>query len=125
MFQLRTGTPLDLGSVANFYVAILLIPAPPFSPRHLVSAMEGYPLMPLPFLPCRLSCLHIGSFSHPGFTCIHFKIPRPVAPCIRLRYLPDSPALATPSELPTPRPCLRQNIFLRRTGLLPSRRLPP
>ena len=28
MFQPQTGTPLDLGSVANFYVAMLLSPVP-------------------------------------------------------------------------------------------------
>ena len=32
MLQPRTGTPADLGSVADCYVAILLIPAPPFPP---------------------------------------------------------------------------------------------
>ena len=32
MFQPRIGTPPDLGSVTNFYVAILLITAPPFLP---------------------------------------------------------------------------------------------
>ena len=34
MFQPRTGTPPNPGYVANCYISILLVPAPPFSARH-------------------------------------------------------------------------------------------
>ena len=43
MFQPRTGTPPDLGSVANFYVAILIITDLPFSALHPMSARGGLP----------------------------------------------------------------------------------
>ena len=41
MLQTRTGTPPDLGSVDNFYVAILLNPALPFYACHLMSSGGG------------------------------------------------------------------------------------
>ena len=69
MFQPWTWTPPDLGSVANCYISILLWPAPPFSARHPMSTRGGYPLTPLPYLHFLTSCLHIGSFSHPGVIC--------------------------------------------------------
>ena len=52
MFQPRTGTSLDLGSVANFYAATLLSHAPPFLTTTLCPPRGGYPLLPLPYLPC-------------------------------------------------------------------------
>ena len=61
MLQPRIGTPIDLGSAANCYVAIRIIPAPPA--RHPMSYQGGYPLMPLPFLPCQPPCPHTGSYS--------------------------------------------------------------
>ena len=95
MFQPRTGTPTDLGSITNFYRAILLIPVPPFSVCHPMSAQGGYPLMPLPSLPLQPFCLHTGSFTHLVVTFLRPRIPRPISPCIRLYYLPASPSLAT------------------------------
>ena len=41
MFQPRTGTPLDLGPVANCCVDIILIPALPFSALHPMSLRGG------------------------------------------------------------------------------------
>ena len=43
VYQPWTGTPLDLGSVANCYVAIILIPDPPFSARHPMSTWGVLP----------------------------------------------------------------------------------
>ena len=104
MFQSRIGTPLDLGSLDNFYVDILVITDPNFSNRNLMCARGGYLLMPPSTLPYRPSCLQTGSFAHPGVTCLCPSIPQPVATCISLRYLPAPSALATPEGLPTPRP---------------------
>ena len=53
MFQPRTGNLPDLGSVAICYVAILLIPAPPFQPANQCPPGGGYPLTSLLSLPCR------------------------------------------------------------------------
>ena len=111
MFQPRIVNPMDLGSVANCYVVNFLIPVPPFSDSHLMSAWGGYPLMPLFSIQSLRLCLHTGSFAHLGVTCLRPRIMRPVAPCIRIRYLPASPALSTHSRFPTPRPCRRQNLF--------------
>ena len=111
MFQPWTGIPLDLGSVANCYISILLIPAPPFSDRHLMSARGVYPLMSLLSLPCQSPCLHTGSFTHPGVTFLQPSITRPVVTFIRLQYLPASPALSTPDGFPTSHPCRCHNIF--------------
>ena len=66
--------------------------------------------------------LHTGSFARPGVTCLGTSISRPIAPCIRLHYLPDYPTLATPARFPALRPCRRQNIFYCCTQLLSSRR---
>ena len=43
MFQPQTGNPTDLGSISNFYVAILFVPDPPFYACHLMSARGGIP----------------------------------------------------------------------------------
>ena len=49
MFQPRTGTPPDLGSIADCYVAILLIPAPPFFTRHpMPDRVRGTCSLPFP-----------------------------------------------------------------------------
>ena len=111
MFQPRTGTPPDLGSVANCYVAIILIPAPPFFALQPMSAWGGYLLMLLPSLPFQPSCLHTGSFTDLGITCFRPRIPRPVAPCIRLCYLSAYPVLTTLARFPTLRPCRLQSLF--------------
>ena len=64
--------------------------------------------MPLPSLPLPLPFLRTGSFAHLGVTCLRPSIPMPIAPCIRLRYLPASSALTTPAGFPTvpPKPLL-------------------
>ena len=41
MFQLQTGTLMDLGPTTNCYVYILLKPSPPFSARHPISSRGG------------------------------------------------------------------------------------
>ena len=43
MFQPWTGTPSDLGSVSSCYIDIFLVPDPPFSARHSMSARGGLP----------------------------------------------------------------------------------
>ena len=113
MFQPWIGTPLDQGSVANCYVAIILIPVPPFSARHPMYSREGYLLMPFPSLPCQTLCLHTGLFSYLVVTCIHPSIPSPISPCtiLQLCYIPASPTLFTPVISPTPHCCLHQNLF--------------
>ena len=112
MFQPWKGTPPGLGSIANCYVAILLIPAPPFSALHPMSAWGGgYLLVPLPFLPCQPSCLHTVSFFHPGVTCLRNRMPMTIYPFIRLRYLTASPALVRPNKFPMPRPLCRLNLL--------------
>ena len=108
MLQPRTGTPTDLSSAANCYVAILIIPTLPFSARHPLSARGVYTLMPLPSLPFQLLYLQIGSFYHPGFTYLCPRIPRTIAPWIRLHYLSASPYLSTPDGFSIPFPCHHQ-----------------
>ena len=111
MFQPLTRTPPDLGYFSDIYIYILLIPAPPFSAPHPMSNRGGYTIMPLTSLPFQLLCLHKGSFAHPGVTCLHLSIPRSIATCIRIRYLPDSSTLSTPSRFQTPLPFHHQNFF--------------
>ena len=73
MFQPGTGKPPELGSIDNCYIAILLILDLPFYDRHPMSAWGGYPLMPLPPLPFRPSCIHTGSFAHDiRFWCVGY-----------------------------------------------------
>ena len=100
MFQPCIGTPLNLGSVSNCYLAIILKPAPPFFPQHLMSALVGLPIMPHPYIPCQSSCLHTRSFYHPGINFICTRIPRPIDSCNRLRYLPYPLSLSTPARIP-------------------------
>ena len=63
---------------------------------HLMSARGGYLIIPLPYLPCRLLCLHTRWFSNLDVTCLCTRISRTVDPCIRILYLPASPVLITP-----------------------------
>ena len=97
--------------LVNCYIAIILIPAPPFFPLQPMSAWGGYLLMLLPSLPFQPSCLYTGSFTDLGITCFHPRIPRPVAPCIRLCYLSAYPVLTTLAGFPTLRPCRLQSLF--------------
>ena len=133
IFQPRKGTAQDLGSIANFYVAIILIPGRTFSACHHISTRGGYPLMPLLSLPFRPSCLHTGLFSHPGITCLYkkhqgFSLPAsdsdtslPLPPSPRQPY-PRRCALAgakTSSSVTLS--CIRSTVFLQHV----SWRLPP
>ena len=111
MLQPWTGKPTDQFLVAYCSVDILLTPAPLFSARHPMSVRGAYLLIPHPSLCCRPSCLHTRSFTHPGVTCLRPSIPRPVALCIRLCYLPASLTLAMPTIFPTMLPCRRRNFF--------------
>ena len=61
MLQHHKGTPPDLGSVGNCYVAFLLIPAPPFPPATrcpLVRATRSCPF------PLSLSDLRVPTQDH-------------------------------------------------------------
>ena len=52
MFLPCTDTPLDLGTVDNFYIAIILIPSLPFYAFHLMSARgEATHSVPFPLSP--------------------------------------------------------------------------
>ena len=85
MLQPLTGTPPDLGSIANCYVAIILKPLLLYFIATQFPPGGGYPLTPRPTLPFLPSCLHTGSFFHLGFICLRPRIPRPIALCIRLQ----------------------------------------
>ena len=113
LFQPRTGTPTELGSIASFYIAILLNPLLHYPPATRFPIWGVYPLMPCLSLPFPTSCLHKGSFVRLGVTCLRPSIPRPIAPCIRIRfsYFPASPALATPAIFITLLPFCRLNLF--------------
>ena len=87
IFQPWIGTPLDQGSVPNFYIDIIRIPILPFSARHPMYSQGGYPLMPYNYIPCQPLCLHTGLLSHLGVTCIRTIIPWLITPCIAIYYL--------------------------------------
>ena len=111
MFEPWKGTPPYLGSVNNFYVAMLLSPAPPFPPFHPMFSRGAYPLMPLPYLPFWPYSTHTVSLAQPGVTFLRPSILRSITPWIRISYVPTFPALATPSGFPTPKLCRCQNLF--------------
>ena len=112
MFQPWTETPLDLVSVDNCYIAILLNSCLPSLAATRFPPGGGYPLTPRSSLPFPPSRLHTWSFYHLSVICLQPRIPRNIAACIRiwLRYLPASNALTTPSTFPTPHPCCCRNI---------------
>ena len=84
-----TGNSLYLVSVSYSYSDILLSTTPPFPPATQCPPGGGYPLMTLPYLPCRPLCLHIGSFVHPIVTCLRPSILSPIDPYISNTSLPS------------------------------------
>ena len=115
MFRHRTLTPLYLGFFINCYVATpffltrstLLRPPPDFP-------LGGVPAPASIHSPVYPSCIHTGSFSHMGVTCLCPSIPIPIAPWPILWLIwvhVSSSTVATSAVFPTPIPCHRQNLF--------------
>ena len=94
MFRPRTGTPLDLGSVANCCVAIILIPAPPFYARHPMYSRGGIPahalsLFPLPTAVYPTMIIippgsHLSPYHHTN--AHHYLYHTLLPPCLPLPY---------------------------------------
>ena len=113
MFQPRERTTLDLGSVANWYVAILLIPAPPFSARHPMISRGGLPsrspyLYPLPTaIPACRIILPTGNCLSPSqHTEAHrFLHQTPLPPCLTRTcydcWIPNDAPLPLPKYILT------------------------
>ena len=113
MFQPQTGTPPDLGSAANCYIAILLKPARPFFACHPMTVQEGLPAHYPPLSPF-LTIVSPNRIIHPPehhlylsqYTKAHSSLHQTLLPpCIpRPRHacrIPNSAPLPPPKSLLT------------------------
>ena len=133
MFQPRKRTPLDLGSVANFYVAVLLSTAPPFLPAAWCPPGGATRSCPFP--------IFIGDHIVPTQDHLTTRASPISVPAYQFPSPPESESATSSPPLPLPRlmdyQCcaldatqISSNIvliffrsaFCRRHG---SRRLPP
>ena len=133
VFQPRTGAPLDLLSVTNSYVAILLLPALPFScpppdicpgglPAHAPSLSPFTTVMS----PHRI-ILPLGHHIYPSqHTKAHLSLNQILLPpCLRRPHhacrIPNTALFPPPKCLLTPHPsCFRSAVCCHHA----SRRLP-
>ena len=105
MFQPWTGTSLDLVSIDNYYVAMILSTTALFlSAARCPPGGGGNPILPLLSLHSRPSFPHTGLPTNPGVPCINTRILIYFAPLFRFYYLLPSPALSTPSGFPSQLP---------------------
>ena len=115
MFQPRTSTNPDLGSVAYCYIAYLFNRPYPLLQPSDVCLRGGIPLLPRLPRHGRLSCCRTGSSTHPGINRLCPSIPKQftrLSPTRRFH-------IPTPSPLPFPRHAFRITLAIS-PSLLPK-----
>ena len=128
MFQSWIRTPPDLGSVNNCYVAILLIPAPPFSALHPISARGGIPAN-VPSLYPFLDIMYPHRIIHPpghhiylsentkAHHSLHQTPLTPCLPCPRHAFrIPNDVPLPLPKSLLTLHSSASEMLFAATTA---------